>query len=424
MLAYLLSLIDRIFLTLLTDPIEKALRITDVQFGLLTGFAFALLYSIVGVPIGWLADKGVARNRIIGIGILVWTAMTAISGLAQDYWQLFVARVGVGVGEAALAPAAASLIADSFPREQLSKAMAVFTLGGILGSGAAYLLGGATIDLAYRYGGAPIPLIGPLAGWRLAFIVAATPGILVAVLVFCIRESRPLTRSPQSRNHPVLLDFLREHFGAFASYICAYACFNTLFYGFFSWLPALLSRRQHLQISAVGLMIGTVLVTFGPLGALAGGASADFLISRGKDDAHMRINFVACLAIAVFAVTLPLEQHLPTAIALFCGFYFFASIVSALGLSGLQLMTPPELRARVTAIFFLVVNLLGITAGPAVVAALTQFVFRDPDSIHRSMAILGATFPLFGAVLFLFGAGAVARSMAAARCRTPREPRL
>jgi MFS family permease len=412
MLAYLLSLIDRIFLALLTDPIERSLHISDTEFGLLTGFAFALLYSVAGVPIGSLVDRGIAPNRIIAAGILVWTVMTALSGLAQDYWQLFAARIGVGVGEATLGPAAASRIADLFPRERLSKAMAVFTLGGILGSGAAYLLGTLTIDLVYRYSGTALPGIGPLAGWRLAFMAAASPGILMAVLVFMIREPRRPRRSTPEHSSPSLLDFLSRNRRAIALYLGAYACFNTPFYGVFAWLPALASRHYHLPINSVGASIGIVLITFGPLGAMAGGAAADGLTGRGRNAAHMQINCLACMGITLFAVAMPLQGSWGAAIVLLCGLYFCCSIVSALGISGLQLMTPPGLRARMTALFFLAINLFGMTTGPAVVAALTQHVFADPARVNHSLAVLGACFPLLAALVFACGVG---------RCRSPHD---
>jgi MFS family permease len=411
MLAYLLSLIDRILLSLLVVPIEKDLKITDTEFSLLTGLAFALLYSVAGVPIARIADRGISRSRIVGLGIIVWSLMTAISGFAQEYWELFLARVGVGIGEAALAPAAASIIADLFPREKLSKAMAVFTLGGILGSGAAYLLGGAAVALVSRAAPLHLPVIGALSGWRLAFVAVAMPGVIVAGLVFSMQEPQRAWREPAAEPGDGLLRFLKVNASAIAVYFAAYSCFNALFYGFITWLPALLIRRHQLDVQAVGVVIGMVLIVVGPVGAMLGGASADFLMRRGKNTAHMRINFLACVGITCFAVAMPLDSNWPSAIALLCGLYFSCSIVSAIGIAGLQLMTPPHLRAQVTAIFFLVINLFGITSGPAAIALLTDFVFRDPNTIHRSMALVGAVFPTIAAILFLLGTNTVGRSV-------------
>jgi MFS family permease len=171
MLAYTVSFVDRTILSLLIPPIQQDLNISDTQISLLAGFAFAVFYTVMGIPLGRLADRTNRRN-LIALGIGFWCLMTAACGLARDYWQLFAARVGVGVGEAALSPAAYSMISDLFPRDQLGRAIAVYSLGLPIGSGLALLIGGVAIALVADLPPVTVPGIGTLAAWQLTFVPA------------------------------------------------------------------------------------------------------------------------------------------------------------------------------------------------------------------------------------------------------------
>ena len=159
MVAYTFSFIDRYVIALLIEPIKQDFDLTDTQIGLLSGLAFAIFYTTLGIPIGRLADR-YNRRRIISVGIFVWSLMTGLCGLAQSFWQLFAARVGVGVGEAALSPAAFSLIADSFPVERIGRALSVYSVGVYFGSGLAFIIGGAVIQLVTRAPDVVLPLVG------------------------------------------------------------------------------------------------------------------------------------------------------------------------------------------------------------------------------------------------------------------------
>ncbi len=187
MVAYVLSFIDRQILNLLVGPIRRDLAISDTEMSLLMGLSFALFYTLCGIPLGRMADNR-SRRGLILFGVLVWSAMTAACGLARSYWQFLTFRVGVGVGEAALSPAAYSLIADSFPRERRATAISVYSMGIYLGSGLAFLLGGLVIKFASAQGDVHLPLFGEVRPWQLIFLILGAAGVLFCLLLLAIRE--------------------------------------------------------------------------------------------------------------------------------------------------------------------------------------------------------------------------------------------
>jgi MFS family permease len=186
-LAYTFSFIDRQILSLLVGPMKRDLGISDTQMSLLQGFAFAVFYCLAGLPIGRMVDSR-KRVNIISIGVFVWSVMTALCGTAHAYWQLFLYRMGVGVGEAALSPAAYSMIADYFPPKRLGFALGVYGMGVYIGAGLALIIGAAVIGLVSSGGDIVVPLFGEVYAWQLTFFVVGLPGILIALWVWTVRE--------------------------------------------------------------------------------------------------------------------------------------------------------------------------------------------------------------------------------------------
>ncbi|MDZ4373677.1 MAG: MFS transporter, partial [Phenylobacterium sp.] len=191
LLAYTSSFVDRQILTLLVEPIRADLKITDTQFSLLTGLAFSATYTIAGFPFAWLADR-FSRRGVIIAGITAWSIMTAGCGLARNFGGLFLTRMGVGIGEATLSPAAYSLIADYFPLSRRATAMAVYSIGVFIGAGAALIVGGQVIAAVSQGPPLSLPVVGRLAPWQVAFLYVAAPGPLIALLMLLVRE--PLRR--------------------------------------------------------------------------------------------------------------------------------------------------------------------------------------------------------------------------------------
>ncbi|MBL8631225.1 MAG: MFS transporter, partial [Rhodospirillaceae bacterium] len=187
-LAYTVSYIDRTILTLMVKPIRETLQISDVQISLLHGLAFAIFYTVLGVPIGWLADR-VNRTKVIAVGIFVWSLMTAACGLSRSFWQMFMARVGVGVGEAALSPAAYSLLNDYFKADRRTLAISIYATGVYIGSGLALIVGGGVIAVTPSL---ELPFVGHMEPWQVVFLAVGLPGLVVAVLMKTVKE--PLRR--------------------------------------------------------------------------------------------------------------------------------------------------------------------------------------------------------------------------------------
>ena len=173
--AYTFSFADRIILSLLVQPIKQDLALSDTKISLLHGFAFAIFYTLMGIPIGRLADR-YSRRAIAAAGIAVWSFMTAVCGIARGYWELFSARVGVGVGEAALSPAAFSMIADLFPPQKLGRALSVYTMGAFVGAGLAFIIGGAVIQSITSSPEMTLPIVGTIRSWQAAFFIVGLPG--------------------------------------------------------------------------------------------------------------------------------------------------------------------------------------------------------------------------------------------------------
>ncbi|HET7131816.1 MAG TPA: MFS transporter, partial [Gammaproteobacteria bacterium] len=185
--AYVLAFVDRQIISFLVAPIRADLDITDFQFSLIAGLAFAIFYAVLGVPLGFLADR-FSRRNLVAIGIALWSVMTAWCGLAGNYLQLFLARLGVGVGEGSLTPSAISLISDFFPRERRGLPINVYTAGVYWGIGIANVFGGVIVAYTAAASGIDLPWIGHLRPWQAAFMLVALPGIAVSLLTLTFRE--------------------------------------------------------------------------------------------------------------------------------------------------------------------------------------------------------------------------------------------
>lgn len=179
MIAYLFSFVDRQILTLLVEPVQRDLNLSDTQFGLLHGFAFALFYAIMGIPVARLADQH-SRPLIIAVGIFVWSLATAACGVAKTFGQFFLARMSVGVGECVLSPSVYSMLTDYFPKEKLGRAVGVFSMGSFFGAGLAYLIGAAVIEAVEGIDHVTIPLMGEVKAWQVTFFIVGFPGVLVS----------------------------------------------------------------------------------------------------------------------------------------------------------------------------------------------------------------------------------------------------
>jgi MFS family permease len=399
--AYVFSYVDRTILTLLVKPIRESLRISDTQVSLLHGLAFAIFYTVLGIPIARLADRA-NRVRIIATGIVVWSAMTALCGLARNFWQLFLARVGVGVGEAALSPAAYSILGDYYRGPALARALSLYTSAIYIGAGLALMIGGALIASVQPM---HLPVVGRLEPWQVVFLFVGLPGLLVALLMRTVREpprTALATRGGAGRQGgeapdsspglplPEVLRYLRTHAGAYGLLIVAFSVAALLWNGAMAWIPTFFIRQHGWTPAEVGLRFGPVLLVCGTAGVIFGGLLGGWFAARGYRDANPRVGLVSAALILPAGLLAPTLDGAGASLAAFAVFCFAGSMPYGAAGAALTEITPNQMRAQVIALYFLVQNLAGIGLGPTVVAVLTDRLFGDDLAVGQSLMVVTA----------------------------------
>lgn len=414
LLAYTLSFIDRMILSLLVTPVRDSLGISDTQFSLLVGMAFALFYTLAGLPLAWIADRFNRRNLIIG-GIGVWSFMTLSCGMAGSYTALFAARMGVGVGEATLSPAAYSMLSDYFPKKRLARAIAVYSIGVPLGSGIALVLGALVIKAILAAPEITLPFIGQTDAWRLTFAFVAFPGILVCLLMLTVRE--PFRRGRMSVQHTsgsgsqTFISHVMTHKVSLGCLFAGMSLISMVMYGALAWTPAFLSRTYPISITDAGIWFGAIMAVCGAGGLVLGGSVADWMFARGYEDGHIRTIRLSILLGGPFLILAPLMPDSVLALALLAPGFLFVTM-HGVGTVALQVITPNEYRARITALYFFVANLVGLGLGPTLIALVTDLGFGYDGALRYSLFIVsGIALPVAGLVL-TFGMSAYRRSVA------------
>lgn len=387
---YTVSFIDRQILSLMIGPIRKDFDISDTQVSLLIGLAFALFYTFLGIPIARLADRH-SRRGIIAAGVLVWCGMTAACGLTHNYEQLFAARLGVGVGEAALGPSALSLISDYFPQHTRGRAISFYTMGISLGSALAMIVGGPLVASASHMDQVTLPVVGSLYGWQPIFFIIGLPGVLLAAVMLTVREparAETLRSAAGSDLHPSLLaviHFIAARWRFYGSHFLGMSVAGTLSYGFFAWIPTLFVRTWGWSIARVGLAYGIVVMLSGILSIFLVSWLAKRLAARSYTDVYMRVALY-CVGLAVVgAVLTPLAPNAGVALLMLIPVTVGTLAATAAGLAGLMVITPNQMRAQASALYYLVVNLVGLTLGPTGIALFTDRVFRDESMLRYSV---------------------------------------
>lgn len=403
MIAYIFSFIDRQILNLLVDPIKRDLGISDFQISFLQGFAFAIFYTFLGIPISRLADSR-NRKRLISVGVAVWSFMTCLCGLATSYYWLFLARIGVGVGEAALSPAAYSIMSDLYPKRKLGRATAIFSLGIPLGGGLAYLIGGTVAAWAKGASTIDLPFIGDLRAWQIAFIVVGLPGILLSLLVLTIKEPQRKGLSVETENltFSETIAWLWQRRSVHGRLIITMSLMAILGYGALTWYPATLMRTFGKSITEVGQQFGMIFVTAGLISTLLAAKLSEYLYNRGHQDANLKL-LLASATLAFFPmVAAPLMPNYNSSLVMMGIAILAISGHFGVGIAAIQLITPNQLRAQTSAILLLCTNLIGLGLGPTLVAACTDFIFGYDGAVRYSLALVcGFVAPLSALFVWL-----------------------
>ncbi|WP_196221770.1 spinster family MFS transporter [Sphingobium sp. CAP-1] len=413
LVAYILSFVDRQILSLMVEPIKQDLGLSDLQVGLLQGLAFAALYAVVGIPIGMMADR-ISRRRIITVGILFWSACTALCGFAGSYAHLFVARMGVGLGEASLSPSAHSWLSDAYPPARLSRAMAIYNLGITIGGGLALLVGGAVVDMVAARGAIALPLVGQVPTWRAAFLLVGLPGLFVAALVLLARE--PARRAGHQATPLPLgaaLAHLRSHWRAFGAIYAHSTLMAIMGYGLTAWYPTLLIRTFGQSPGQASFPLGLIYLVLGSLGSLAGGIAAERLSLRGVRDANLRVVMVISLICVLPATLAPLMSSMTLLLLLFALLTFCFNGYFGCSLAAIQLSMPLHMRATGAALFLLANSLIGLSVGTAIVPLIDSAFFGGTGQIGPALALIGLVATMLAAIAARSGLRAYAVTISA-----------
>ena len=390
LLAYILSFVDRIIISLLVIPIQSDLGISDTQMGLLMGLAFAIFYVAIGIPIAKLSDEK-SRRIIVSIGIFLWSLMTAACGLAKSFSHLFFARIGVGVGEATLSPAAYSLIADYFSENKLGRAIAVYQSGALFGGGLAFIIGGMVVNFAVNADSITLPIFGVLQPWQIAFIVVGLPGVLMALVMLTVKEPKRTGMKEEFGKSVSIRDTVSFVFANWKVYMAVFVGFGMLAIPIttvFTWFPTYLQRVHEVSIAESGRVLGLILFFLSSSGVLFGGWLVDYLKSKNYQDSFFRVGLMAAVLPVPFALFVSSITNLDITIALLCPFVFFASMPLAVGPIVLQIISPNQLRAQMAAIYMLFMNLLTAAIATTGIGFITDYLLQSDLAVGHSITIV------------------------------------
>jgi MFS family permease len=377
--------VDRQLVSVLLEPIKIEFGASDTQMGLLSGFAFAAFYAVIGLPVAWLADRG-NRRTVITVSLAAWSVMTMLCGAAKTFPQLFLARMGVGVGEAGAIPPAQSLIADYFPPEQRARALAAFMASATAGYLGAFL-GGAHLAATY--------------GWRTAFIALGAPGLLLCLLtLFGLREPRTLpgrAANPAASERLITTLLVLARKRSFVLICVVQVLYFMVAYGAVTWFPAYLVRVLKMPLIEVGAAFGLIGAVASLIGTVAGGMLTDRLANR---DVRWLVWLPGGLLIACWPFyTLAIASNtFPV--------FLTASFVAGVGIAAavpamftvLHRVCGSKRRAIAVAIVFFFANLLGLGFGPVVTGRLS-------DMFTASMGPVGLRYALMIAISILVPTG-------------------
>lgn len=390
-LANISSFVDRQILALLVNPIKRDLHLSDTKMSLLMGLSFGIFYTVFGMFIGRMADRYSRRNIIIA-GITIWSLMTALCAGVRNYGQFFMARMGVGVGEATLSPSAYSMIADYFPKNKLSLAMSIFSLGIFLGSGVALLIGASLVANLPTEGMIQLPIIGEAYPWQALFVYLGVPGLIIGLLLLTVKEPVRTGLIVKADNSSKLsmkesLTLIFKNPWAFLSLGFGTAFFAFVNYGSNAWVPTMIVRTFGWTPPQAGTFYGSVIVLASLSGVLWGGWYADKMIKNGISDGRLRIGVIAGIGVLIscFIPLLPKAEYVLLAFGV-PSFFLAANIGSAA--AAVQAIMPNQVRSLASSIFLFILNIIGLGLGPLAVAFFTDYIFQDESAIRYSVVLL------------------------------------
>jgi MFS family permease len=397
-LLFIYAQIDSGSITLLVGPIKQDIGASDTQMGLLLGLSFAAPFAILGLPAGYLVDR-MSRRRIIGIGVVLWSAMTLSCGLAQNYWQFFLGRSGIGVGEAAITPASYSLFRDSFPIEKRGRAFGIFTAGNYIGAAAGVMITGALAGLVNSGTLRSVPWLGGLHAWQAVLVIIGAFGIPLSLLSLTFRE--PLRRIEGSRAQSGVsfreaIDQIKSNWRTYVPLVTWITCFFGVAITYGSWMPTIISRTWALPPQQIGLFFGACLLICAPIGAWCGGYTIDVLQQRGRRDAAEIVGVWVTIIFIPFGIAAPIVPQVGQMFFALGAQLLVAGAYQPVGASLLAKITPPRVMGKVTAVYLLVYYLIGRGLGPFVVALVSDHFYSGPQALGYGLGTVTAILMFLG----------------------------
>jgi len=387
------SIIDRQILNVMIGPVKRDLGgISDFQVSLIMGFAFTLMYSLLSYPAGWIADRHNRRNLMVA-GIASWSVLTMVCGTVNQYWHLFLARMGVGVGEATLGPAANSAMADFFPPERLPLAIGIVSAAPFIGQGLANIAGGPLIDYLEATPNFVLPVIGELFSWQMVFIVVGAPGLLVALAMMAVAE--PVRRgriNTAATGVPFaeVWKFVRSRWKFFFLVFTAYLCLATQGWSLFSWIVEYYVRNHEWTRTEIGLVYGSIAMGVGITASVFGGLRAGAMLSRNVPDATLRLVLYGTIVLLPTATLLTIVPDPWVGVVLLIPVTFCMAMPPGLIMATLQAIAPNELRGQMVAFYLIAVNFLAYAFAPSLPALISDYVFGSELALGKSISILAA----------------------------------
>jgi len=383
MLTMTFSITDRLVMSILIEDIKAEFAFSDGQIGLLTGFAFTLFYVVLGVPIARLADRS-NRTVIVSVSLTLWSVMTALCGAAAGFWTMFLARIGVGIGEAGGVPPSVSIIADYFKPTELAKAMAIFSMGATIGASGGYIAGGFLADAF---------------GWRMTFVLVGLPGVALGLLMLLTVKEPERGRFVKAARKDGVIEG-QAPFAAtvrslmtnkiYMRVIIANALAIASSYAFTVWIPAVLLRNFELETSQVGLILGITIIVTGLPGLLLGGMLTDYMAQKNE-------KWRCWLQVITLLIALPLWSicmfvgGLPMLILLYGLGYGFFIATQGPAVSLIQLSAKPSERAAASAFGTICTNILGFAVGVPLTGFLSDFLAPQLGSMSLNYALVAIT---------------------------------
>ena len=401
-LAQIFAFIDRQIPAMLVEPIKQDFGLSDSEIALLGGAAFSIFYAVMALPIGFAVDR-YNRTRVLGIGIFVWSFMTALAGLANSFGKLFGARIGVAVGEAVMAPTSVSLVSDYFPENKQGKPMGIITSGVYIGIGITLLGGGFLIDYLTEMGGLTLPIIGYVKPWQATFMLVGIPGLFVALGAFLLREPKrieTLSNIDLEAEKQNVFRHVKDHQKTLLPMFGGLIFMALIFYSFTFWAPTMMIRTYGISLSEVGFILGIITIVSSITGTILAGSAVDFLRNRNYSDAPVRAAMIAVLLALPPVVLLSFVQSEFAAWACIALYLLFISSFAPLGLLAISGVSAGNVKGQLAAVHAFLMMAFGLSLGPQITAFFTDFVFMNSDHLNWSISLTGAIVLPISAYLF------------------------